>query len=277
MDFSPAFGNNTNAPNANDPWGTNGHNNTQKGKLNSNNEDTDSDDFFPPLPNANGLNGKTGLTLDDPWATPSIAVNTKSTNLNDPWKNNNNNNNKPNMSSSNQTNPWLPNSNATAASNVDPWNNTNTNVNNNSSSNKQDDFDFFTSNRVKTPSSPVAAQATTALDPFEDLFASTNEKSHSIESSTNPWTTTTNENSSSNMSTTTMAGAKNNSNGIRKTPESFLGENSSLVNLENLIPSRPKSTNPFGVTPMTSGLSSSTSSGQLNNPFAAQQGKPSIK
>ena len=66
--------------------------------------------------------------------------------------------------------------------------------------------------------------------------------------------------------------AKNNSNGIRKTPESFLGENSSLVNLENLIPSRPKSTNPFGVTPMTSGLSSSTSSGQLNNPFAAQQG-----
>ncbi len=61
----------------------------------------------------------------------------------------------------------------------------------------------------------------------------------------------------------------------RKTPESFLGDNASLVNLENLIPARPKSTNPFGATqPQLSAahaMSTSNSSGHLNNPFLAQQ------
>ena len=71
---------------------------------------------------------------------------------------------------------------------------------------------------------------------------------------------------------------------MRKTPESFLGENSSLVNLENLIPAtRPKSTNPFGSTAvnptgmasstsMSTGLSTSSSSGHLSNPFLASAG-----
>ena len=234
--------------------------------------------------NGNGLNGKNSI-LDDPWATPSLAVNTKNTN-NDPWKGNNINNINKTTNLSSQTNPWLSNSSDKTQPSLalDPWANTNSNVqtnNINNTNNKVDDFDLFTSNRVNTPSSPpppfAATSATaTKLDPFEDFFANSNEKSPA--ESTNPWTNTNENGTSKNTpmtisaTTTTTTKSNSNSNGIRKTPESFLGENSSLVNLENLIPSRPKSTNPFGVTPLTSGMSSSTSSGQLSNPFLAQQG-----
>ena len=275
LDFSPAFDSSNNkSHNKNDPWG--GMSATNNGAK-SNNEDTDSDDFFPPISssikvgtngNGNGLNGKNSI-LDDPWATPSLAVNTKN---GDPWKVNGDTN-------KGQTNPWLANNNGNTQPNLthDPWANTNNvqtnninfNNNNNSNSNKIDDFDLFTTNRVNTPSSPpppftsaTTATTTPKLDPFEDFFSNTNEKSAE---STNPWT---NEKTTSTSSTTTKA-----NNGIRKTPESFLGENSSLVDLDNLLPSRPKSTNPFGVSPLTSGLSSSTSSGQLSNPFLAQQGE----
>ena len=268
---SPFDAGKKNINNNSDAWGA--HTTNKNSKIN--NEDTDSDDFFPPLPSVKSgggdLNGKHSL-LDDPWATANIAVNTKNalaTNLNDPWKNTTQSSASVTNS---QTNPWLAtttNSTTTPSLTKDPW------ASNTNGNGKGDDFDFFTTDRVNTPSSPVSAPITTKADPFDDFFGGYSSESAKNEASTNPWNPSST--SSGQQTQGSLAGnassKSSNSNGIRKTPESFLGENSSLVNLENLIPTRPKSTNPFGVTPLTGGLSSSTSSGQLNNPFLAQQGK----
>jgi hypothetical protein len=142
---------------------------------------------------------------------------------------------------------------------------------------------------------------------------------NSVESkSTNPWNGISNSNNgaasstSNNTTTTTTTQQQQGSNNINKakptskTPDSFLGENSSLVNLDNLIPSsssgnalnsnRSKSTNPFGGGGTNNGNASpamqsipfssmsstmSTSTGYLNgnqlapspinNPFLVQQ------
>ena len=151
-------------------------------------------------------------------------------------------------------------------------------------------------------------------DPFGDFFGGTGAVA-SKPTSTNPWNDSRSAAdpfapavvsefdlkspplSSITTTTTTIGGggvsaAKSMINPTRKTPESFLGENSSLVNLENLIPSqiRPKSTNPFGsaaVTTttssmgngsgaMTTGMTTSSSHGQLNNPFAVQQAQQAL-
>ena len=107
-----------------------------------------------------------------------------------------------------------------------------------------------------------------------------NSLSNSNSNSTNPW--------NSAQSTAPIAAKPAILNPTRKTPESFLGENSSLVNLENLIPTstqtgivpslsqRPKSTNPFGANNNTSNqplssIPTSNSSTQLSNPFMSQQ------
>lgn len=149
-------------------------------------------------------------------------------------------------------------------------------------------------------------------DPFGDFFGGTGSVA-SKPTSTNPWNDSRSAadpfapvvsdfdlKSPPLTSTTSIGGgggvsaAKSTINPTRKTPESFLGENSSLVNLENLIPSqiRPKSTNPFGsaaVTTttssmgnggvggaMTTGMTTSSSHGQLNNPFAVQQAQQAM-
>ncbi|EGT34920.1 hypothetical protein CAEBREN_12922 [Caenorhabditis brenneri] len=54
-------------------------------------------------------------------------------------------------------------------------------------------------------------------------------------------------------------------NGTRKTPENFLGENKNLVNLDNLLGSNAPST--------AGGKPFFTSSAPAANPFAAQQRK----
>jgi hypothetical protein len=122
-------------------------------------------------------------------------------------------------------------------------------------------------------------------DPFGDFFGGVSSTSDN-KNSTNPWNSSNASNTinpvsvsdafSSNLNNVSLNNSNKTVNPTRKTPESFLGENSSLVNLDNLIPSRPKSTNPFGSTithnpTIGTGLTSSTSSGQLNNPFLAQQ------
>lgn len=162
----------------------------------------------------------------------------------------------------------------------------------------QDDFDLFTSNRKASLStsneltSPLGATATNKTDdPFGDFFGGS--VAASKPTSTNPW----NDSSAKDPFAAEFdlkSSASNNKqqvNPTRKTPESFLGENSSLVNLENLIPSqtRPKSTNPFGGAvgatttsisngnnPIGSTMTTSTSHGQLNNPFAAQQAQQAM-
>jgi epsin len=275
-DFGAAFTPSSKTQN-NDPWAGNNNNNSSNNKKFNTYEDTDSDDFFPPLsslkPAEQNFNGKSNILLDDPWSTTAPASTpAASASTLDPW-NNTPTNTKNNTNNSNQTNPWQPTSDSLGK---DPWSTTTTVTNNK----KVDDFDVFTTNRVNTPNSPTPptqpAQKQMSLDPFGDFFessATATSTNHQDPASTNPW------NSDENSAQKTK-----DNQAIRKTPESFLGENSSLVNLENLIPSsRPKSTNPFGAGTHgnTPGMSSSMSSGQLNNPFLAQQvlqssGKPSI-
>lgn len=253
---------------------------------------------------------------NDPWGTPipppsssQIPVNKQPVNnqnilneLNDPWSIQappvpvpvNNNINK---------NPWgSVNTNDTKLVN-DPWGGSGSNgvVSN---GNNIDEFEIFTNNRVVSPSNvpiiPPTPSQQPASDLFGDFFGTTASKT-----STNPW----NDTNASSSGTNAMSTSSNKTtlNPIRKTPESFLGENSALVNLDNLIPTnsnnnmnsnqfilnnnnnRPKSTNPFGgapatITGTTSMLQQSTSAGALNkaptvNPFmqqAAQQKGPSM-
>ena len=132
---------------------------------------------------------------------------------------------------------------------------------------------MFTSNRATTTTTSATIPTTNASngksgDVFDDFFGGSGDTTKNDSASTNPWNSTASAKSSVPV-------------GVRKTPESFLGENSSLVNLENLIPSnRPKSTNPFGganpqgtgmaqSSSLSHGLSTSSSAGQLNNPFMA--------
>jgi hypothetical protein len=132
--------------------------------------------------------------------------------------------------------------------------------------------------------SPLTAQLD--ADPFGDFFGSASNDHNTSSTSTNPWNAA-DHTQKSDLATqppkqqqqqqqqqqqhSSFAQAASQ----RKTPESFLGDSASLVNLENLIPARPKSTNPFGATqPQLSAahaMSASNSSGHLNNPFLAQQ------
>ncbi len=175
----------------------------------------------------------------------------------DPWANNSNQ--IPQLT----TNPWQPQPHQPQASAVDPW------AVPSISQQKADDFDLFTSDRAVNQSPQMASNANNSNpDPFGDFFGSVNQNSSN--SSTNPWNSAEKTNGRSAQPVTAVSQFSQQAS-ARKTPESFLGENSSLVNLENLIPARPKSTNPFGTSnsPMT--LSTSNSSGQLSNPFLAQQ------
>jgi hypothetical protein len=115
-------------------------------------------------------------------------------------------------------------------------------------------------------------------DPFGDFFGSENNDHNTSSTSTNPWNAA--EHNQKNVFATQPPKQQQHSSfaqaaSQRKTPESFLGDNASLVNQENLIPARPKSTNPFGSTQpdlsTTHAMSASNSSGHLNNPFLAQQ------
>jgi hypothetical protein len=207
----------------------------------------------------------------DPWATTNGAA--AKTNGHavaaDPWGSN-----KPaNGPTSPSTNPWFGSNGGQQAAAVsavsDPW--ASGNSNGHGTHEKLDDFDMFTNNRVQQPTSPVN-------DPFGDFLAadkaaaSTNPWSGSDSTSTKKPTTSFDPFASPTSPPVTKLPNSTSSSAIRKTPESFLGENSSLVNLENLIPARPKSTNPFGSTAANpSTMTSSSSIGQLNNPFAAQQ------
>lgn len=292
-----------------DPWASNQTNGKSFNQQKSNN-DTDSDDFFPPLSSlkqsqstSGGLSNNNNAKFNDPWAVNGSASHKPNSGMNgDPWKSTTTTATSANNNGT--TNPWLP----TTTASIDPWSNSAA-ASKPSSGNKIDDFDLFTSNRVNTPvnTNTNIAVTTTAssnnnnnnnADPFGDFFGGS-ATSTDNKNSTNPWNNNTNSNtvssdpfSSSLTSANLIIQPTNNntktvSNPTRKTPESFLGENSSLVNLDNLIPARPKSTNPFGGNVSsgqlaTSGLASggatglgglttSTSSGQLNNPFLAQQ------
>lgn len=253
-----------------DPWASDSKKPTS--------EDTDSDDFFPPL-------SSLSKPAVDPWTTnlaPAATIKPPQTNgalfntnsLMNPWS----------SSSNTSTNTNSSNSPSNILSlNKDPWS---TQVNP-PMQNKLDDFDLFTSNRA-TVSSPTKQELVS--DPFGDFFG-TSSNSANINMNTNSITTTSPVSSdlfSNNSSTNPWNSAKSGPmNPTRKTPESFLGENSALVNLENLIPStqtsmapsltqRPKSTNPFGANnnmsnqPLSS-MTTSNSSTQLNNPFMSQQ------
>jgi len=270
-----------------DPWGGQPTTSNQQPKQYSE-FDSGSDELFPPLNNFNPNNN--GATTQKPAQPQQQVV--------DPWGLSNGSNTSQNNQMA--TNPWqspsgtngMPTGNLPALD--DPWA---SGASPQQQSAKLDEFDLFTSNRAVNQSPLTTTTAATNkptpptnADPFGDFFGSTSTDQSGTNASTNPWnatdnqktsdfsnnqaiapTTTTPTNSTSQQS---FAQAANQ----RKTPESFLGENSSLVNLENLIPARPKSTNPFGsnqailsTAPSINGMSSSTSSGQLNNPFLAQQ------
>lgn len=272
-----------------DPWSSNANNSATKPV-----SDTDSDDFFPPLSSLSKSNAPAQV---DPWASVSLpppaaakqanngslfpSLNTATPNtLMNPW------------SSSSNTSTNTNSSNSPLNLNKDPWSSSATN-NTNAISTKLDDFDLFTTNRATSVASPTNIKSNDLLsDPFGDFFGSSNTNTttstsnitnnnsdlFSQHNSTNPW------NSSNTINPTTNTNSTKPINPTRKTPDDFLGENSSLVNLENLIPTttttttltqRPKSTNPFGTNttpaPPLSAIPTSNSSTQLNNPFMSQQ------
>ena len=191
------------------------------------------------------------------------------------------------------TNPWQSSNNGgITLADADPW----ATAAASNQQQKSDDFDLFTTNRVVNQSPLTTANnqsqntSNQAVDPFGDFFGTTNKEiaaqNTSQNNSTNPWNSdsakplsddlfSSNSQTSSIEKEQAKPSSFNQTANQRKTPESFLGENSSLVNLENLIPARPKSTNPFGgnlsLSTQPSTLSTSNSSGQLNNPFLAQQ------
>jgi epsin len=252
----------------NDPWSGSANANTSSNSKFSNQND---DDLFPPLSSLT----KPGAS-HDPWSSPSVSSSStiKSNGidlLNDPWKSTATNVTAKNTSNSEnktngQHNPW---SNGSS----DPWTTSSVSPN---VSKPNNDFDPFSS----TNSQPTGNSQN--ADPFADFFGSSTSNQASAAKSTNPWESN-DKNSQNLLDKKPDSTSDKTSNSIaRKTPESFLGENLSLVNLDNLIPStntnRPKSTNPFGTSlgSTNSSMSSSTSMGQLNNPsnnpfLAAQQ------
>ncbi len=286
--------------------------------------DSDSDDFFPPLSSLKPASIADPWAISAPPVPPAQPLNNKSL-VSNPTNgslfNSNNNNalvNPWSSSSNTSTNTNSSNSPSNALNlNKDPWSS------NPSTQNKIDDFDLFTSNRATSLSSPTNftninnnnnntsnnINKTNDLlsDPFGDFFGTTNTSTSAINNNNNNTNNITNNNSDSFLNNS-LSNQNSNStnpwnsapstaltatkpavlNPTRKTPESFLGENSSLVNLENLIPTstqsgifpsltqRPKSTNPFGANNNTSNqplssIPTSNSSTQLNNPFMNQQ------
>lgn len=260
-----------NAASSSDPWASlgvsassNGNKNLQ---LRDQELDSASDEFFPPLHNNTSFNTK--QQLNDPWSSSAGTQNglsDLSQLTTNPWQSTNSGNSNT-IPPQTLTDPWavptMPTQQAL----------------------KNDDFDLFTSDRVVNQS-PLTAntQNTTSnaninADPFGDFFGTTSNDQNSSNASTNPWNSM--DDNKQNLTDLKMEQTKKQPDSFtqaaaqRKTPESFLGENSSLVNLENLIPTRPKSTNPFGanqaILSTQPSMSSSNSSGQLNNPFLAQQ------
>ena len=265
----------------NDPWSDNKPNKKSSNGLSMNQqEDTDSDDFFPPLASLKPAGNAKPAPPVDPWAVLGNEFsNSPATGFQQ-------------AKQQEATNPWQSN---TAAPNADPWalNSSPAALQaSNPAPSRIDDFDLFTTVRA-TNQSPVTAAAPTSnnSDPFGDFFGTStttgaNTSNNVSKNSTNPWNS--NEQPRAESSFGILSPGDNKKSNVpfaqaaaqRKTPESFLGENSSLVNLENLIPARPKSTNPFGGNqavfsssqqPITGAMSTSNSSGQLNNPFVAQQ------
>lgn len=257
-----------------DPWG---ESNSGSSSLHHT-----SDPFAPSVPPPPTLESVNG----DPWLPPPPNASGKHHhqhhNSNDPWATNGGSSSSSNSASA--TNPWSAAATTGAAASA------------------QDDFDLFTSNRKASLSDTHQATGSSKPldDPFGDFFGASSSNS---KPSTNPWNAdssaatnkiidpfaTSNDFDMKPVTSSAAAAATNkNSTGInptRKTPESFLGENSALVNLENLIPSqpRPKSTNPFGSTAVAattavtqSSMTASTSHGHLNNPFAAQQAQQAL-
>lgn len=199
----------------------------------------------------NSTNNKNILQqqLDDPWATNTTIVETKPSN----------------GTSTTTTNPW----NTSPQVSNDPWSPSPVPTVSNSNG-----FDDLFSKPIQQTPQP------TVVDPFGDLFSSSNEPTKApLVSPTNPW--------SNDTTTPKPLITHSTSNEIkqltRKTPESFLGETASLVNLDNLIPStRPKSTNPFGSGPAITATSATIntskpivpSTSSTINPFAQQTQKP---
>ncbi|KAK0396874.1 hypothetical protein QR680_001894 [Steinernema hermaphroditum] len=117
------------------------------------------------------------------------------------------------------------------------------------------------------PWAPAPAAASAPASDSTSLLSSTAATS----SATNdPWESLTGSSSTSAVLVPTPVSASSNAEALkqRKTPESFLGENSALVNLDNLMGAttiQPKpASNPFM-------LGSNTSTTASTNPFAATQ------
>lgn len=231
-----------------DPWSSdNKPTNAQFGK--DQEPDSGSDELFPPL--FSTTQQQSSKQLVDPWS----SVQQNGSNFSEQ------NGQFNQLSAAN--NPWQSNS----AVSADPW------AAVPSQPPKADDFDLFTSDRAinQSPLTSVNQNSKNnpSTDPFGDFFGTSTEPG-TTNNSTNPWNST----KPSEMFPTQLNNSQKPGDKLEakcKTPESFLGENSSLVNLENLIPARPKSTNPFGTNQILTTLSTSNSSGQLNNPFVAQQ------
>nr|CAH0101943.1 unnamed protein product [Daphnia galeata] len=149
--------------------------------------------------------------------TPSAAVVASSANLgqmvNDPWA--------PTLSKPAGEDPWSPQPPVrTAASANDPWSPAGAAAA--AGSSEVDDFDLLTN---RTQAASPLGRSNGASSPF-DL---------------------------SGMDSALMGGSQHNDHGgakPKKSPESFLGPNSNLVNLENLVPTKPTvapAANPFAL------------------------------
>ncbi|XP_008120116.2 epsin-2 [Anolis carolinensis] len=183
----------------------------------------------------------------DPWGAPSASTSSSSSSAQPPPKN---------------TDPWAPSQPSSASSKADPWGPPNKSI----SASGSQSFDLF---------SNLNGTIKDDFSEFDSLRTAKKQDSSSTLSAQNSGTT-----SPDLFESQPSSSASSKQNAARKTPESFLGPNAALVNLDSLVSKPPQaapSLNPFlapGTAASAAPPPSSSSAPALVNPFQVNQPQP---
>lgn len=221
---------------------------------------------------AAGMSNGTGATNGnvDPWLSKTTMAGVGATAPTtvpaaDPWQANKRTTPVPVVAAT--ADPWQPSSSATK---LDPW----APLSNNSASGSIGDLGAAFGGAVP-PNRPSPVGAITSpvsdLDEF-DIITKRAASTTSSSNNNNNHAASNNLNNNSSLllgdldplsssGTTSSSPSMGATTAVKKTPQSFLGENSSLVNLDNLIKPMPSGTGASGAT------ASSTASAAAYNPF----------
>ncbi|XP_060642761.2 epsin-2 [Anolis sagrei] len=184
----------------------------------------------------------------DPWGASSVSASSSSSSAQPPPKN---------------ADPWAPSQPSSVASKADPWGPPNNSI----SASGSQSFDLF---------SNLNGTIKDDFSEFDSLRTAKKQDSSSTLSAQNSGTT-----SPDLFESQPSSSASGKQSVARKTPESFLGPNAALVNLDSLVSKPPQaapSLNPF-LAPGTAASAaapppSSSSTPALVNPFQVNQPQP---